>query len=113
MTETINTDTFSLYEDVKTYQAGDIIINFSSGYCFLYFLYEQSEYSDVQKIGEFEKSSLERFRSFFDGSMDDATEINVTFTLEQSESILKKIIAIIVVVISLTLFYIIYLLIQF
>ncbi len=31
LTETINKDTFSLYEDVKAYQAGDIIINFSSG----------------------------------------------------------------------------------
>ena len=115
LTNTINENTFDLSEDDKTYEAGDIVISFNGVYSYLRFLYEQKSYSYYQKVGEIEKSSLDGFRSLCNG-VSTGTAINVIFTLkefEQSESILKKIIVIIVVVISLTLFYIIYLLIQF
>ncbi len=114
LTDTIDEEAFALSGDSKTYEAGDIFINFSSGYSYLYFLHGQSNYGDAQKVGEIEKSSLNGFISLCN-SLTDNILIDVTFTLkpEQSESILKKMIAVIVIVISLTLFYIIYLLIQF
>ena len=114
LTYTITANTFGLSGNEKTYEAGDIVISFNGGYCYLNFLYEQTNRRNVQKVGEIEKSSLDGFRSLCNG-FTNLDSIEVTFTLkpEPSESILKKIIVIIVVVISLTLFYIIYLLIQF
>ena len=77
-----------------------------------FFLYEQSEYSSVQKVGELEKSSLDGFKSF-SKELGNQEQYDFTFTLKPEQSILEKIIAVIFVAISLTLFYIIYLLIQF
>ena len=112
VTNTINKDTFDISEDYKYYEARDILIRFNEGNCYVYFLYEQSGYSSVQKVGELEKSSLDGFISF-SKDLGNLEQIDVTFTLKPEQSILEKIIAVIVVAISLTLFYIIYLLIQF
>ena len=113
VTNTINKDTFDLSEDYKDYEARDILIRFNEGInCYVYFLYEQTGYSSVQKVGELEKSSLDGFISF-SKDLGNLEQIDVTFTLKPEQSILEKIIAVIVVAISLTLFYIIYLLIQF
>ncbi len=112
VTNTINKDTFDISEDYKYYEARDILIRFNEGNCYVYFLYEQSGYSAVQKVGELEKSSLDGFISF-SKDLGNLEQIDVTFTLKPEQSILEKIIAVIVVAISLTLFYIIYLLIQF
>lgn len=114
VTNTINKDTFDLSEDYKYYEARDILIYFNqgNGKCYVFFLYEQSRYSSVQKVGELEKSSLDGFISF-SKDLGNLEKIDVTFKLKPEQSILAKIIAVIVVAISLTLFYIIYLLIQF
>ena len=112
VTNTINENTFDLSGNYIEYEAGDILISFSDGDCYVYFLYEQYGYSSVQKVGELEKSSLDGFKSF-SKEYGNEEQIDVTFTLKPEQSILEKIIAVIVVAISLTLFYIIYLLIQF
>ena len=112
VTNTINKDTFDISGNYKYYEARDILIHFSDGDCYVYFLYERSGYSSAQKVGELEKSSLDGFISF-SKDLGNLEEIDVTFKLKPEQSILAKIIAVIVVAISLTLFYIIYLLIQF
>ena len=115
LTNTINRDTFDFSGGTKTYEAGDIITSFEGDNCYLIFFHEQTDFSSCQKVGEIEKSSLDGYRSFING-LNNFENINFTFTLkepEQSESILKKMMTVIVIVISLTLFYIIYLLIQF
>lgn len=112
VTNTINENTFDLSGNYIEYEAGDILIYFSGGDCYVFFLYEQSEYSSVQKVGELEKSSLDGFKSF-SKELGNQEQYDFTFTLKPEQSILEKIIAVIFVAISLTLFYIIYLLIQF
>ena len=112
LTNTINENTFDLSGNYIEYEAGDILISFSDGDCKVFFLYEQSEYSSVQKVGELEKSSLDGFKSF-SKELGNQEQYDFTFTLKPEQSILEKIIAVIFVAISLTLFYIIYLLIQF
>ena len=114
LTESINKNTFDISGNIKTYKAGDIFIYFTN-ICYLYISYGQGKYTNSQKVGELENSSLDAFISFSNGLT--GGQINFIFTLKpeqsESESILKKMITVIVVVISLTLFYIIYLLIQF
>ena len=97
----------------EDYIAGAIVcVKVSKGVFYLYFLCDKDSIYASLKVGEIEKSSLDGLRSLISG-LNNGEEINLTFSLNHPESILKKMITVIVITISLTLFFIIYLLIQF
>ena len=97
----------------RQYKARDIVIS-TMNYYLAFFCYDTS-YTWAEKLGEIQESSLDGFKSLLSG-LEDGQKIDVTFSFwepEQPESVLQKMITVIIVIISLTLFFIIFLLIQF
>ena len=95
------------------FKAGDIVIS-TMNYYLAFFCYDTS-YTWAVKLGKIEESSLDGFKSLLN-DLEDGQKIDVTFSFwepEQPESVLQKMITVIIVIISLTLFFIIFLLIQF